>query len=682
MLFPLRAATISWCVLAAATLLSAPAPAREGVIPVIEVIGVREGAIKKQTGTVNVVTREQIEALMPISSDDVLRRIPGVNAVSEEESSIVSNVGLRGLSAAESKSLILEDGVPVAPGLFIGNERYFNPRIQRMERIEILKGSASLRYGPSTIGGVINYLTKTPDDGVLLSARIGSFGAFETSLEAGGRMKSGEAFGGVVATLANSDGFMDKSYDARDVLVKAGLAIADNHMLGVKFSYHENEANISYRGLLLGDYRSGATYNPAPDDWYLTDRQAFDVNHQWVINDRATLTSLVYWSDVTRDYWRYDVDTPASTAAGRWVYRDTLTGNNRAFERFGAESRLAVQHSLFGFASEAEIGVRVMREESDDTRIRATRAGDRTGVNDRHIQDSADSAAVYVQNRFEVGDRLAVTPGLRVEAYQQERKILTSGGASESTENTEVLPGIGATYEILPNAQLYGGVYRAFSPASNGVALDGLTDQQLEGERSDNYELGVRGNQGRLSYELALFRMDFANQVVTGNSDPTLSQSNAGETLHQGAELAMGFELGGGFSLDANATYVPTSEFRSGANRGNRIPYSPEVLGNLTLAYANERGLQLAFLAHYRGSQFGDPTNRRDIPTNAAGGIWGGKLPSYTLVDLTGQYVFSDRWTVFGAVKNLTDKRYIAGLRQGIYVGPERGFEVGARLRL
>lgn len=666
----------------AAVAMPAASAARAGVIPVIEVIGEREGDVRKQTGTVNIVTREEIEALMPISNDDVLRRIPGINAVSEEETAIVSNVGLRGLSASETKSLILEDGVPVAPGLFIGNERYFNPRIQRMERIEILKGSASLRYGPSTIGGVVNYLTRTPDDGVAVSARAASFGTWETTLEAGGRTRSGEAFGGVVATLATSDGFMDKGYDMKDVLVKTGMALGDDHMLGFKFSYHENEADISYRGLLLDDYRAGADYNPAPDDQYLTDRRAFDINHQWTIGDNATLTSLVYWSDISRDYWRYDVNTPASNAAGRWIYSDTLTGNNRSFERFGAESRLVVSHALFGLDNETEIGVRMMREESDDTRIRATRAADRTGINDRHIQDSAESVAAYVQNRFAVSDRLAVTPGIRVEAYEQTRKILTGAAGSESTDNVEVMPGVGATYDILPDAQLYGGIYRAFSPASNGVALDGLTDQKLEGERSDNYEIGLRGVAGRVNYEVALFRMDFDNQVVTGNSDPTLSQSNAGKTLHQGSELSVGFDLGAGFALDGNLTWVPTSEFRGGANRGNRIPYSPELLANLALGYTSGFGLKVSLLAHHRGSQYGDPTNLRDIPANAAGGIWGGKLDAYTLFDLTSQYTVNDRWTVFGAVKNIADKRYITGLRQGIYVGPERAFEIGARVRL
>ena len=282
---------------------------------------------------------------------------------------------------------------------------------------------------------------------------------------------------------------------------------------------------------------------------------------------------------------------------------------------------------------------------------------------------------------MQLTERLALTPGLRVESYEQTRRVLTENNASADTSNTEVLPGIGATYGITDTAQLYGGVYRAFSPASNGVALDGLTDQDLEGERSVNYEIGVRGLQGALSYEVAAFSMDFENQVVTGNSDPNLSQSNAGETLHQGMELVLGYELGGGFSLDTNATWVAESEFRSGENRGNRLPYAPEYLANASLNYSDGK-LSAALTAHHRGEQYGDPTNQVAIPTGAAGGIWGGLLPSYTLYDAMAQYAVSDQLTLFGAVKNIADKRYITGLRQGIYVGPERSFEVGLRYRL
>ncbi len=648
-------------------------------LPAIDVVGYGEDDLSRQTGAVVVIKREEIERLQPSSTEDVLRRIPGINVKTEEESAVVSNIGIRGLSASEAKSLVLEDGVPVAPGLFIGNDRYYNPRIQRMEGIEVLKGSSSLRYGPSTIGGVINYKTKTPE-GVAVSTRIGSFNTREATLEAGGRSPSGDAYAGLVATKARSDGFLDRDYDMTDLMLKAGSAIGDNQNLGVKFSWYENDANISYRGMFLQDYRDGRTYNPAPDDYFLTDRRAFDINHEWFISDRATLQTLAYWSEMTRDYWRYSVDTAASNAAGRWVYTDSLTGNNRSFERFGLETRLMLDHNLFGLINEAEFGVRLMEEESDDKRIRATRDQDRTGVNDRHREDSAESVAAYVQNRFVISERLAITPGLRVESYEQKRKVLTDNGASETTSNTEWLPGIGFTYQLMPAAQLYGGAYRAFSPASNGVALDGLVDQKLDGERSDNYEFGLRGSNGAYTYDVTAFYMNFDNQVVTGNSDPNLSQSNAGKTLHYGLEAALSVELGGGFSIDTNVTWVPESEFRSGDNKGNRLPYAPEYLANAGLTYTDGR-FSSALNVHYRGEQFGDASNRKDIPSGAEGGIWGGQIRSYTLYDLLAQYQVNDHLRVQGAVKNLTDKRYITGLRQGIYVGPERSFEVGMNYR-
>src|SRR5690554_624947 len=214
---------------------------------VIRVVGERAAHRYDETGSVIVLNQDDIERVQPLSTEDVLRRIAGINVKGEEETSIVANFGIRGLSASESKSLVLEDGVPVAPGLFIGNDRYYNPRIQRMGGVEILKGSASLRYGPSTIGGVVNYITKTPTDGVTLSSRVGSYNMREVNIEAGQESRSGDAFADVVATHAESDGFMDKGYDMNDIMFKAGMELDNNQRLGMKFSWHENDANISYR---------------------------------------------------------------------------------------------------------------------------------------------------------------------------------------------------------------------------------------------------------------------------------------------------------------------------------------------------------------------------------------------------------------------------------------------------
>ncbi len=650
--------------------------------PTLEVIKITASSADAhylETGTVNLVSLEQIKQVQPLSTEDVLRRIPGVNIKTEDETAVVANFGIRGLSASESKSLMLEDGVPVAPGLFIGNERYFNPRIQRVASVEVLKGSASLRYGPSTIGGVVNYQTKTPDDGVELSGRLGSFNTRELSVEAGNRNASGDAYAGIIASHAKSDGFMDKGYDMTDLLAKAGVEFANNQKLGVKVSHHKNDANISYRGLLLGEYLADVKTNPAPDDFLLIDRTAFDINHEWQINNDMTLNTVAYYSDMARDYWRYGVNTAASNAAGRWVYTNNLNGNNRAFERVGIESRLSVEHQLAGLNSSSEFGLRLMSEESDDQRIAATRAADRSGTLAAHLQDSADSVAAYAQSRIQLTEQLAMTPGVRIESYEQKRLNLLQNNSEAKTTNTEVLPGVGFTYS-LANNQLYGGLYRAFSPAANNVALDGLKDQQLDGERSVNYEMGIRGTTDKTRYDVAAFMMDFSNQVVTGNSDPNLSRSNAGETRHYGMEFSLGYSLATNLMLDSNLTWVPESEFKTGSTAGNRIPYAPKVIANLGLSYDLSQW-NFALNLHHRGEQFGDPSNLVNIPTNAASGIWGGLLPSYTVLDLLAQYDVSSQFNLFASVKNLADKRYITGLREGIYVGPERSFELGARYR-
>ena len=678
-----RPTLLAVAVALSAAALASQAEEQQVRLPTINVVGQDEADVARQPGSVTVIDKEQLEILQPRSTEDALRRVPGIAIKGEEETAVVVNIGVRGLPADSSKTLILEDGVPVAPGLFVGNGRYFNPRIQRMESIEVLKGAASLRYGPSTIGGVINYITKTPEEGAALSVRTGSWNTHEATLEVGGASPSKDAVFGAVITKAESDGFMDKGYDMTDIMLKSGLAIGNDQWLGIKFTDHRNDANISYRGLLLDAYNAGADYNPAPDDYFLTGRRGLDLNHEWDINQNLRLNTLVYWSETFRDYWRYGVDNAATTAAGRWVYTDSLNGNNRKFDRVGAETRLFVTHNSFGIQNEAEIGLRYLTEEMKDQTISATRLQDRTGTITRDRIDTAETVALFVQNRFMLSDALAVTPGVRVEHYQQEREDLRQdkGSNTADTENTEVLPGVGVTWQLSPAAQLFGGVYKAFSPAENGVALDGLTDQELEAERSTNIEIGVRGGQGGFRYEAAAFQMDFTNQIVAGNSNPLLSQTNAGKTLHQGMELAAGYMLNNGFYVDGNLTYIPTSEYRSGDDKGNRIVYSPEVLANLALGYSTG-SLKTELSANHTGSQYASSDNRKPIGGTGAdglGGIWGGEIDAYTTLNLNAQYQVGAQLTVSGSVKNLTDERYISGLRQGIYVGPERSFDIGLR---
>jgi len=657
------------------------------VLPMIQVIGSQEDAVSKIPGAAVIVDQEQIKQVIPTSTEDILKRVSGVYVKPEEESAVVANIGMRGISSADYKTLILEDGVPVAPGLFVGNGRYYNPRVQRMDSIEVMKGSSALRYGPLNIGGVINYQTKQPKDGALVDVSVGSWDTYKTTVELGGSSPNKDSKVGAILSWAKSDGFMDKGYEMKDAVIKAGTAIGDNQWLGVKFTHYENDANISYRGQFLGEYQNEKESNPAPDDWFLTERNSFDVNHRWNINDDMELQTLFYWSEMNRDYWRYDVDGAASKAAGQWIYKDTLNGNNRAFERIGAETRLVTKHTLFNISSEAEVGLRLMNEKMDDVTIKATRATPRTGTIDKDVKDSAKSVAFYAQNRLDITDQLSVTPGVRIEHYEQQREDKKKSELVK-TSNTEVMPGLGMTFQLDPAVQLYGSVYKAFSPALNGDSLSGLQDQKLDAETAVSWEFGLRGQQDALSYEMTAFRMDFDNQIIPANSNSDFQSTNGGKTYNQGLEGAVNLELDNGFDVFANLTWVIDAQFKGDrynkngtlkSRDGDRVPYTPEWIANLGLGYTYA-GLRTQLSANYTGSQFTDELNTKPIVENTSGFITG-KINGYTTVDLTTRYTLNDQVEFYGAVKNLADKRYIASLRQGIYVGPERSLEAGVRYR-
>ena len=657
------------------------------VLPTIQVIGSQEDSISKIPGAAVIVSQEQIQQFTPNSTEEILKRVSGVYVKPEEESAIVANIGMRGISSADYKTLILEDGVPVAPGLFVGNGRYYNPRIQRMDSIEVLKGSSALRYGPMNIGGVVNYRTKQPKDGALVDLSIGSWDTYKTTVELGGSSPTKDSNVGAILSWAKSDGFMDKSYEMKDAVIKAGTAIGDNQWVGVKFTHYENDANISYRGQFLGEYHAKKKNNPAPDDWFLTERNSFDINHRWDINADTELQTLLYWSEMNRDYWRYGVNATASQAAGRWIYTDNVSGNNRAFERIGAETRLIAKNTIFNLPGEAEIGLRVMNEKMDDVTINAKRATPRSGTTAKDTKDSAKSVALYAQNRFDISDQLSVTPGVRVERYEQQRDDKQKN-ETVKTSNTEVMPGLGVTYQFIPAVQLYASVYKAFSPALNGDSLSGMKDQKLEAETAVSWELGLRGQQDAVRYELTAFRMDFDNQIIPANSNSDFQSTNGGKTYNQGLEGAVSLEFENGFDVFANLTWIANAEFKGDrynkngslkSKDGDRVPYTPEWVANLGVGYTYA-GLRSQLSANYTGSQFTDELNTKPIVENTSG-FFTGKIDAYTTVDLTTRYTLNDQVEFYGAVKNLEDKRYIASLRQGIYVGPERSFEAGVRYR-
>ncbi len=686
--------------------------------PTVEVIGTRE-ALKSIPGSAEVVDKKTLENSRVFTVGEALRKVPGVMVRDEEGFGLRPNIGIRGLDPTRSaKLLLLEDGIPLAYAPYGDNSTYYHPPVDRFERIEVLKGSGQILYGPQTIGGVINFITPLPParPGGSVTLTGGNRDYFNGRFNYGGTWGSkGLLFDYV---RKQGDGARDNTHaQVDDLNVKAVLGLSAQQALTLRANYFGEESNVTYSGLTEAEYTVNPRQNPFKNDFMNAKRYGASATHEFVFSDNVILTTNLYGSIFQRDWWRQSSNSgerpndSADAACGGMTNLNTTCGNQgrlRNYYTWGVEPRLRVNHSLFGVKSEADMGVRAHYELQDRLQMNGNTPQSRTAAistgtsllpisEDNERKNQAYSA--FVQNRFLL-DAWTVTPGVRVESIKYERtNRLANGGAGVSgkTDLTQVIPGIGATYNPLKNTTLFAGVHRGFAPPrTEDIISNAGGTVDLNAEKSVNYELGVRTQpRAGISAEATLFRMDFQNQIVAASvaGGTGAALTNAGETLHQGAEL--GLRLNSGEVMDsphnvylqAAYTYLPTAKFTgtrtstSGANvSGNRLPYAPENLLTTTLGYAHASGFDARVEAVHVSDQFSDDVNT--VTPTANGNGQRGQIAGYTIWNAAVNYLVKPlNTTLFLTAKNLTDKTYIVDRTRGILPGMPRLIQAGFTYR-
>ena len=656
------------------------ANAQDIELPRIDIVGREENALYKIPGTVDVINQQRMEELQPQSLQDVLKTVPGVNVRGDEGGlGSIPNIGIRGLNPSRSsKVLLLEDGAPIQPSLFISNASYYSPPVEQIGGIEVLKGASGLKYGPSNIGGVVNYLSKTPAPGFKLTGKVGNYGYRLVELEAGGKSSTNGAMGGINLIQSESSGYQGNGFKMYDILVKGGMEIAQNQWLSLKYTHYDNNINTSYVGLRPNQYSTHSRDNPAPNDRFITQRNAVDLNHAVEISPETKINTLMYWSRLSRDYWRQSIvkRTQESTVFRACnVDTDCLIGRNREFQMLGIDSRVSHAYKALGISNEAEFGLR-LHTESQINQVVSSKTLAYSGRLTSQEDNKANSVAVYAQNRFLLSKDFALIPGVRVESYNQTRSNAATGKAG-SAKNVETIPQIGATWQLIPQAQLYGSIYKGFAPAQLATAIDDKgVDQQLAPERSTNAELGLRGRSGAFTYDSAIFSMNFSNQIVNQSLAAGISKANGGKSLHQGAEMSLAYALGGGWGINGNATYIPVAKFvgtSSLGRDGNRIPYTPKLTSNLGVSY-EKNGFNTLINLNYVSTQYADSANT--VAQNAIGTL--GEVPAFTTVNWSANYAINKDWKMFGVINNVFNKRYISSRSpDGIFAGAPLNFQAG-----
>ncbi|HLL70234.1 MAG TPA: TonB-dependent receptor [Pyrinomonadaceae bacterium] len=671
--------------------------------------------VERIPGSVEVLEREVLELSRVFTSSEALRKVSGVNVRDEEGLGLRPNIGIRGLNPTRStKVLLLEDGIPLTYAPYGDNASYYHPPIDRFDSVEVLKGSGQILYGPQTIGGVVNYITRTPPEKASGSLTLigGNRDYFNGHLNYGGTFRStGLLFDftrkqGEGARALHRSGLSDFNF-------KSVTAIGARQALTTKFNFYRERSQVSYSGLTEAEYAADPRGNPFPNDRFYGDRFGASATHAVVFNQNVTLTTTLYGSYFRRHWWRQSSNSAqrpnrlnVDPDCRSFADLNTTCGNEgrlRAYHFFGVEPHLNIRHKLFGVRSETDFGLRAHYETQDRVQKNGDLPNSRDGVLAENNERRNQAYSGFVQNRF-LFEKFTVTPGIRVEhvEFQRTNRLANAGrGVSGRTALTQVIPGLGVSYQPSARLTVFAGVHRGFAPPRTEDIINNATGGsiELDPELSWNYELGLRATPSRgLRFEATLFRMDYENQIVPATLAGGVGSAltNGGSTLHQGAEFTGRIDTGTllrtrhNFYLRMAYTFLPTAKytgtrfsnitgFTNVSITGNRLPYAPENLLNANIGYSHPSGVDALLEGVYVGRQFGDDLNFLTSP-RADGQL--GSVSGYAVWNATVNYNVEElRSTFFVTAKNLFDRTYIVDRSRGILPSSPRLVQAGLKFR-
>ncbi len=647
----------------------------------------------------------------------VFARVPGISVWESDGSGIQISIAARGLSPNRSWEFnTRQNGYDISSDVFGYPEAYYNPPLEAVEKIQIIRGAASLQFGPQ-FGGVINYILKreTANKPFTFETQnaVGSYGMFSSFNAIGGNIKKFSYY--AYNHSRTGDGWRENGK----------YKVRNSHAF-VQYSFNK-KARISaeYTNMDFTQQQSGG----------LTDAQFADNNRQSL---RSRNWMGVKWNlaNINFDYKpsenlsfnlkvfgllgdRGSVGFTARPNVKDTINAATLQYNSRQvdadyYRNLGTELRGFYSYNLFGQKHSLAFGLRAYQANT----LRHQKGTGTTGSNfDLTITNTkfpvdynfgTQSAAIFAEHLFKIGKNLSVTPGIRYEYIKSSiegRANIVNGSDVNLTPQTinrnVIISGLGLQYKIKAT-----NIYANFSQAYRPVLFSDLTppattdviDPNLKDANGFNADLGYRGIlSDYLNFDVSVFYLQYNNRIGTIrkflNDDPTQNtyqyRTNLGKSVNKGVEAYLEFHpfnaflsgnSAGDLSVFASMSFIsaeyvnfkttaisgtaPNITLTEGNLSGNNVEYAPSQIHSFGLSYYL-KGFTVSVQSRYSGAVYSDASNT-ETPT--ADGI-AGKVESYNVFDLSLEYKFLQKYNLKGGINNLTDLHY-ATRRAGGYPGP------------
>jgi len=396
--------------------------------PELNIIGGVNTSYNDTPGSASIISEYNIRQVNPIGTQEILDHVAGVHSFSDDGigNSRIS-IGIRGLNPRRSsRVLILEDGIPIQPALYVYPNMYYNPPAERIDGLQVIKGSGVIKFGPQTMGGVVNYYTKRPSNDFkgFINATIGQNGYLSLFTELDGlsyrNLKNTIQF-----LYKRGDGFRENNqFEQYNGTLKTNYNTSNNKNLYSKFSFNYENSQATYTGLTEYSFETDPNFNPKEDDNFEVLRTALDLIETTKVNSNLLKTKKLFSSYFDRRWWREtDIFVSESNLSEELNYQtiedslvddiirigngETNFGILRTFYVLGYEHSYKLNHNFLNFNSISEFGIRTYWERFIDDKVIGDSSDAREG---RFYWEPDQGDNVYDLNGNGVYDEFYIHP--------------------------------------------------------------------------------------------------------------------------------------------------------------------------------------------------------------------------------------------------------------------------------